>query len=71
MSRRRAHIAMVGIPVVSHARRLRATLNDLVTDTEVACRLAQLRADTRAEGGTPRAADLIENMLAIADGPAI
>lgn len=53
------------------AERLRAALNELVTDTEVARRSAQLSADARAEGGTPRAADLIENMLAIADGPAI
>jgi MGT family glycosyltransferase len=52
------------------AETLRAALNELVTDTEVARRLAQLRADARAEGGTPRAANLIENMLAIADGPA-
>lgn len=46
------------------AETLRAALNDLVTDTEVARRSAQLRADAQAEGGTPRAADLIENMLA-------
>ncbi|WP_409471532.1 macrolide family glycosyltransferase [Streptomyces sp. HC307] len=52
------------------AETLRAALNELVTDTEVARRSAQLRADARAEGGTLRAADLIENMLAIADGPA-
>ncbi|QHY94868.1 Oleandomycin glycosyltransferase [Streptomyces sp. S4.7] len=52
------------------AKTLRAALNELVTDTEVARRSAQLRADARAEGGTPRAANLIENMLAIADGPA-
>ncbi|MEV4128134.1 macrolide family glycosyltransferase [Nocardia sp. NPDC049707] len=45
------------------AENLRAALDDLVHDTEVACRSAQLRADTRAEGGTHRAADLIENML--------
>ncbi|GLW99971.1 hypothetical protein [Microtetraspora sp. NBRC 16547] len=44
-------------------RALRAALNDLVTDPEVARRSALLRADTRAEGGIPRAADLIENML--------
>ncbi|MEV6483316.1 macrolide family glycosyltransferase [Streptomyces sp. NPDC051576] len=43
---------------------LRAALNNLVTDPEVARRSAQLRAGGRAEGGTPRAADLIENMLA-------
>lgn len=45
------------------AETLRAVLNDLVTDAEVASRSALLRAGTRAEGGTPRAADLIENML--------
>ncbi|SJZ88925.1 glycosyltransferase, MGT family [Marinactinospora thermotolerans DSM 45154] len=43
---------------------LRAALNDLVTDAEVAHRSARLRADARAEGGTRRAADLIEDMLA-------
>ncbi|MFD7162513.1 macrolide family glycosyltransferase [Streptomyces violascens] len=42
---------------------LRTALNDLVTDPEVARRSAQLRSDVRAEGGTRRAADLIENML--------
>ncbi|MFD9635297.1 nucleotide disphospho-sugar-binding domain-containing protein, partial [Streptomyces violascens] len=42
---------------------LRTALNDLVTDPEVARRSAQLRADARSEGGTRRAADLIENML--------
>lgn len=42
---------------------LRAALIDLVTDTEVALRSARLRTDARAEGGTVRAADLIENML--------
>ncbi|NUP36543.1 MAG: glycosyl transferase [Streptomyces sp.] len=46
------------------AETLRAALNDLVTDAEVARRSALLRADARAEGGTRRAADLIENMLA-------
>ncbi|MGP9022978.1 macrolide family glycosyltransferase [Streptomyces sp. BR1] len=46
------------------AETLRTALNDLVTDAEVARRSAQLRADVRAEGGTSRAADLIENMLA-------
>ncbi|GAA2460367.1 macrolide family glycosyltransferase [Streptomyces macrosporus] len=45
------------------AETLRAALHDLVTDAEVARRSARLRADARAEGGTPRAADLIENML--------
>ncbi|MFF3767470.1 macrolide family glycosyltransferase [Streptomyces sp. NPDC001922] len=46
------------------AETLRAALHDLVTDAEVAHRSALLRAAARAEGGTPRAADLIENMLA-------
>ncbi|NUW46968.1 glycosyl transferase [Nonomuraea rhodomycinica] len=45
------------------AETLRAALIDLVTDTEVARRSARLRAETRAEGGTTRAADLIEQML--------
>ncbi|MEV2253862.1 macrolide family glycosyltransferase [Streptomyces sp. NPDC050147] len=52
------------------AETLRTALNELVTDAEVARRSAQLRADARAEGGTPRAANLIEKMLGIADGPA-
>ncbi|MFD6277157.1 macrolide family glycosyltransferase [Streptomyces sp. NPDC060209] len=43
---------------------LRAALNDLATDPEVARRSALLRTDAQAEGGTSRAADLIENMLA-------
>ncbi|MDW6065699.1 glycosyltransferase [Streptomyces sp. FXJ1.4098] len=46
------------------AETLRTALNDLVTDAEVGRRSALLRAGARAEGGTPRAADLIENMLA-------
>ncbi|MEU9508725.1 macrolide family glycosyltransferase [Micromonospora sp. NPDC048170] len=46
------------------AETLRAALIDLVTDAEVARRSALLRVDARAEGGTPRAADLIESMLA-------
>ncbi|MFE0879353.1 macrolide family glycosyltransferase [Streptomyces smyrnaeus] len=46
------------------AETLRAALLDLVTDAEVARRSAQLRADARAEGGTSRAADLIEEMSA-------
>ncbi len=37
--------------------------NDLVTDAQVAHRSTRLRADALAEGGTPHAADLIENML--------
>ncbi|MFJ9412629.1 macrolide family glycosyltransferase [Streptomyces sp. NPDC101227] len=45
------------------AETLRTTLSELVADTEVARRSALLRAEARAEGGTPRAADLIENML--------
>ncbi|WP_026249212.1 macrolide family glycosyltransferase [Streptomyces sp. LaPpAH-108] len=43
--------------------RLRAALLELVTDPEVARRSAKLRAEARAEGGTRRAADLIEAML--------
>ncbi|MEN3586097.1 macrolide family glycosyltransferase [Streptomyces sp. ZYX-F-203] len=46
------------------AETLRSALNDLVTDVEVARRSALLRAGARAEGGTPHAVDLIENMLA-------
>ncbi|MEV5769172.1 macrolide family glycosyltransferase [Micromonospora sp. NPDC052213] len=46
------------------AETLRAALNDLVTDAQVARRSALLRVGAQAEGGTPRAADLIENMLA-------
>lgn len=38
---------------------LRALLHDLVADAEVARRSALLRAEVRAEGGTPRAADII------------
>ncbi|MGP4114506.1 macrolide family glycosyltransferase [Streptomyces sp. 4N509B] len=45
------------------ARTLRAALEELLADPEVAGRLARLRADARAEGGTPRAADLVEAML--------
>jgi UDP:flavonoid glycosyltransferase YjiC (YdhE family) len=45
------------------AAALRAALIELTTDPEVARRLALLRADARAEGGTSRAADLIEDML--------
>lgn len=41
-----------------------AALNDLATDAEVTRRSSRLRADARAEGGTLRATDLIENMLA-------
>ncbi|MFF3532425.1 macrolide family glycosyltransferase [Streptomyces sp. NPDC002466] len=42
---------------------LRTALNDLVTDPEVRRRSAGLRSAARAEGGTARAADLIEEML--------
>lgn len=45
------------------ARTLRTALNDLVTDPEVSRRSARLCAQARAEGGTGRAADLIEYML--------
>ncbi|MFF9076760.1 macrolide family glycosyltransferase [Streptomyces sp. NPDC014872] len=45
------------------AETLRNALDGLVADAEVARRSAQLRADARAEGGTMRAADLIENLL--------
>ncbi|MFD4594569.1 macrolide family glycosyltransferase [Streptomyces rubiginosohelvolus] len=43
---------------------LRAALNDLVTDPETARRSARLRAETRSEGGTPRAVRLIEDLMA-------
>ncbi|MFE6774888.1 macrolide family glycosyltransferase [Streptomyces sp. NPDC057702] len=42
---------------------LRAALSALTSNPEVARRLAELRARSRAEGGTPRAADLIEAEL--------
>ncbi|MFF0739651.1 macrolide family glycosyltransferase [Streptomyces sp. NPDC004111] len=42
---------------------LRTALHALVTDPEVARRSAALSADAQAEGGTARAADLIEAML--------
>ncbi|KAA9163693.1 glycosyl transferase [Amycolatopsis acidicola] len=45
------------------AETLRSALLDLTGDAEVARTSAKLRADARAEGGTPRAADLIEEML--------
>ncbi|MEV6220782.1 macrolide family glycosyltransferase [Nocardia fluminea] len=45
------------------AANLRQALHDLVTDPEVAARSARLRAEAHAEGGTTRAADLIENTL--------
>ncbi|WP_370468967.1 macrolide family glycosyltransferase [Amycolatopsis sp. YIM 10] len=43
---------------------LRTALEDLVTDEAVARRSARLRAEALAEGGTARAADLVEEMLA-------
>lgn len=45
------------------AETLRRALTELVADAEVARRSARLRADALAEGGTARAADLIEDML--------
>ncbi len=42
---------------------LRRALLDLTADPEVAARSAQLREQARAEGGTTRAADLIEAEL--------
>ncbi|MCQ8833060.1 macrolide family glycosyltransferase [Streptomyces malaysiensis] len=42
---------------------LRAALLDLTSDPEVARTSARLRAEVRAEGGTGRAADLIEDAL--------
>ncbi|MBC3982380.1 glycosyl transferase [Streptomyces sp. AC536] len=44
---------------------LRAALLALTSDAEVARRLAELRAQARAEGGTARAADLIEAELSL------
>jgi UDP:flavonoid glycosyltransferase YjiC (YdhE family) len=43
--------------------RLREALLALVGDPEVARRSASLREETRAEGGTARAADLVEAEL--------
>ncbi|MGW4298328.1 macrolide family glycosyltransferase [Streptomyces sp. NPDC004646] len=43
--------------------RLRAALIELITDPEVARRCTRLSAEARAEGGTRRAADLVEDML--------
>ncbi|MFI6865459.1 macrolide family glycosyltransferase [Nocardia sp. NPDC050406] len=48
------------------AERLRAALTDLVGDAEVARRSARLRAEAIAEGGTARAADLVEKLLSAA-----
>jgi MGT family glycosyltransferase len=42
---------------------LRSALEYVITDPEVARRSAQLRSAARAEGGTARAADLVERML--------
>ncbi|MEU5825058.1 macrolide family glycosyltransferase [Streptomyces sp. NPDC047803] len=42
---------------------LREALDTLVNDPEVARRSARLRDDARAEGGTRRAADLVEELL--------
>ncbi|WP_226437378.1 macrolide family glycosyltransferase [Rhodococcus yananensis] len=42
---------------------LRTALDELITDPQVARRSRQLRADARAEGGTARAADLIEEIV--------
>ncbi|MFF8877568.1 hypothetical protein [Streptomyces flaveolus] len=73
MPRRPAHVAMAGIPVVSHdddpadlydigayaARALAESRKRPVLSR----RPARLRAETRAEGGTRRAADLVEEAL--------
>lgn len=45
------------------AAALRTALLELTADGEVARRLAQLRQQVRAEGGSGRAADLVEEML--------
>lgn len=45
------------------AESLRTALLELAADPEVARRSAELRAAARAEGGTPRAAGLIEELL--------
>ncbi|MFG2829867.1 macrolide family glycosyltransferase [Streptomyces sp. NPDC048434] len=42
---------------------LRSALTELTTDPQVAARSAELRAESRAEGGARRAADLIEKRL--------
>ncbi|MEV0059878.1 macrolide family glycosyltransferase [Nocardia sp. NPDC050718] len=46
------------------AENLRSALFELVGDPEVARRSAALRTEARAEGGTHRAADLVESLLA-------
>ncbi|WP_407560703.1 macrolide family glycosyltransferase [Streptomyces sp. 184] len=51
------------------AETLRASLIDLVEDPQRAERSRQLQAAARAEGGTRRAADLIENLLPAAEDP--
>lgn len=47
---------------------LRAALDDLLADPERVRRSEELQAAARAEGGTPRAADLVEQVLAAALG---
>lgn len=47
----------------STAEELRAALLELTSDPEVARRSAALQADAREEGGTRRAADLVESAL--------
>lgn len=47
------------------AETLRAALNEVVTSPERVDRSKQLQTATRAEGGTRRAADLIEDMLGV------
>nr|WSX75081.1 glycosyl transferase [Streptomyces sp. NBC_00899] len=49
---------------------LRAALHDLLTDPERIGRSRRLQAAARTEGGTPRAADLVEEMLAATGGAA-
>ncbi|GII93965.1 macrolide family glycosyltransferase [Sinosporangium siamense] len=46
---------------------LRGALADLTTDPEVARRSAWLRAEAKSEGGTIRAADLVEHILTLND----
>ncbi|MEU5977481.1 macrolide family glycosyltransferase [Streptomyces sp. NPDC047315] len=50
-------------PEAATAEALRTALEELIGDEEVAGRSARARAAARAEGGTPRAADLIEDVL--------
>ncbi|MFI1829633.1 macrolide family glycosyltransferase [Streptomyces sp. NPDC020412] len=50
-------------PEAATADALRTALEELIADEEVAGRSARARAAARAEGGTPRAADLIEDAL--------